>query len=522
MSLNIDGSCSFSVPSIGGGPLGCTGCTVLPTNTPVPCADIIDIHFDQYDSGDTVLVFPGFTLTTDSASNPLMIFDSSSPTVGQEALGTPNTSSGGPGVGAAGSTNVIPQMKTLIISANPPTPLDPVSNPSGGLVKFEFNETISISEIHLINVTSSSNINTYDISNTIIYNTSALPLGTNSFQVVTLVGDNVRKLTIQLQNDAAIAHVIYRQCKNPAIPCVELTCENWNSFSDGTNSAVSDIVFSDGIVTSSLPGTNSAMIFNASIPTSGDTYLGTPNNGATPPGPGVGLGGAPGSVGENIVDLSKILIISEDNNAAIPKANAGGQFIFTFTNSVRVAEINFLNVDTDGSNVLLYNASGNPIELVNIPNLGSNSFQKVAITAPYSTKEMVVNITGKAAIAQVCYYKCDSSGGGGGVIPIPDMIVLPDNMMTQVPIPSTALQGTFMLIVKSINADGASATFVASKAYNAQPAGSIARLTSAPSITDETVHIMWNGSSNITLFHDTLKTGGTGALLPYNVQIFTI
>jgi len=33
---------------------------------------------------------------------------------------------------------------------------------------------------------------------------------------------------------------------------------------------------------------------------------------------------------------------------------------------------------------------------------------------------------------------------------------------------------------------------------------------------------MWNGSSNITLFHDTLKTGGTGALLPYNVQIFTI
>jgi len=519
MSLNIDGSCSFSVPSIGGGPLGCTGCTIPPTTTPVPCADILDIHFDQYETGDTVLVFPGFTLSTNSASNPLMIFDSAAPTVGQEALGTPNIASGGPGIGAGGSTNVIPQMKTLIISANPPTPLAPVSNPSGGLVTFEFNETISVSEIHLINVTSASDINTYDISNTVIYNTSALPFGANSFQVVTLVGDGVRKLTIQLQNDASIAHVIYRQCKNPAIPCVELTCENWNSFTDGTNSSASDIVFPDGTVTSSLPGTNAAMIFNASIPTAGDTYLGTPNVGATPPGPGIGAGGTPGTVGENILDLSKVLIISEDNSAATPKANAGGQYIFTFTNPVRIAGINLLNVDTDGSNVKLYNTSGNPIELVNIPNLGANSFQKVAITAPYSTKVMVVNITGKAAIAQVCYYKCGSSGG---VAPMPDMIVLPDNMMTQVPIPSTALQGTFMLIVKSINVDGASATFVASKGYNAQPAGSIARLTSAPSLTDETVHIMWNGSSNITLFHDTLKTAGTGALLPYNVQIFTI
>jgi len=531
MSLNIDGTCNFSIPSISGCPLGCTGCEE-PVPTPKPCTimcyDTVDVHFDQYDSGDIVLLFPGFVLSTSAAAtNPLMIFDSAAPTVGQEFLGSPNTTiGGGPGIGAGGQSgspgaNSTPQKKILIISANPPTPLAPVANPTGGLVTFNFNESVNVCEVQLLNVTAIATLTTYDISNKVIYTIDATVLGLNSFQTIQLIGGDVRKLTINLQNDAGIAHVIYKKCKNPALPAVDLMCENWNSFVEGTNSSGAAIAFTGGIITSNSPGSNAAMIFNASIPTAGDVYLGTPNIAAVPPGPGIGAAGTPGLIGQNIIDLGKVVIISEDNNAGAPKANAGGQLIITFTEPVLISEMHFLNVDTDGGNFQLFDDGGSPIDVVAIPNLGANSFQKVASTLPFLTKQAFINFTGKAALTRICYYQCDC-GGGGGITPVPDMISLPDNMMTQVPIPSTGLQGTFMLIVKSMNADGASATFVASKAFDTQLAGSIARLTSAPSLTGETVHITWAASSKLALYHDTLRTGGIGALVPYDVQFFTV
>ena len=62
---------------------------------------------------------------------------------------------------------------------------------------------------------------------------------------------------------------------------------------------------------------------------------------------------------------------------------------------------------------------------------------------------------------------------------------------------------------------------MATSAFDTQ-AGSITRITSAPSITDETVHIVWNASEKIKLYHDITKTGGIGATIPYLVKVISL
>lgn len=534
MSLKIDGSCNcvgavekpccnecaFGLP--------CVGDICDTTVKTSMCVDTIIIHFDQYPTGLTNPTFPGFVaFTTDPVNHPLMIFDSANPTLGYESLGTPNqTIGGGPGIGIAGQAgmpgeNAIPQYQILIISAAPPTPLTPTPYAAGGLITFQFAEGVKMREVHLLNVTApGTKIQTRDIANNVVDTAFAFPLGLNSFQIVKIgqchdPNDSdgpVRTMTIMLQNDAAICKIIYDQCPNPAIPCVDYICEDWSSFVPGAINPV----FSGGTVTSSSPVLHPVMIFDSAVPSAGNFWLGSPNNTATPPGPGVGAGGQVGQPGENLYDEGHLLIISADANPLAPNSDpAGGEIIITFTSPVLVREINFLNVDTDNTTIVQYDASSNPIDLIRVPNLGTNSFQKVPTPIPYLTSSMTITLTGMAGIGTLCYAVCES--GQGQVV----IVNLPDNAMTHVNVPSTAMQGTYMLLVKSANPDGAAATFMAACAYNAQ-GGSIARLTSAPSITDETVNIAWPMNGTPQLYHDILKTGGTGALIPYNVHIYNV
>lgn len=549
MSIKIDGSCNLacaittSGSSFSNNLSGQSCCNECASGLPcvedicdtIPktnfCVDTIIVHFDQFATGTINPIFSGFTaFTTDPINNPLMIFNSSSPTLGYESLGSPNqTIGGGPGIGVAGQAgqpgeNAFPQYQILIISANPPTPLNPVPNANGGLITFQFLEGVRMREIHLLNVTTTgTHIQTRDIYNNVVDNAYAFPLGQNSFQIVKLGQCHdpnasdlpVRTMTIMLQNDAAICKIIYDQCQNPAIPCVASICETWNSFLPGAI----NVSFPGGMVTSNSPVLHPAMIFDSANPSAGNFWLGSPNNTATPPGPGIGAGGQVGQSGENLYNQGNLIIISADANPLAPNSySSGGQIIISFTNPVLVKDMVFLNVDTDDTIIQQYDSSANPIDLIRVPNLGTNSFQRVVTPLPYLTSTMIITLTGKAGLGTMCYAVCES---GSGPSPVVQVVNLPDNAMTPINIPTTAMQGTYMLLVKSSNPDGAAATFMAACAYNAQ-GGSIARITSAPSITMETVNIAWPSNGVVQLYHDVLKAGGTGALIPYNVNIYSV
>lgn len=492
------------------------------------CEEELCVHFDQFDLGvaEPNIIFPGFRLSTNlnPVNYPLMIFDSAVPTVGFEDLGSPNQTccTPGPGIGAGGQMGQPGQncenlKKVLIISNNPPNPLAPEPKPDGGIITVEFYEDVQMCEVHLLNVQTGNppacgSIKLYDFDNNLLACEPILPLGVNSFQIVKISSQPVRKMTIELVNGAAVAKFIYKLCPVDRL-CTMRICEHFDGFLEGAT--VFAIV--GGNITSDSPFLHPPMIFNSTVPTAGDFDLGSPNN--TCFGPGVGTGGQVGQPGENCVDLKNILIISDDANPLAPKSYPnGGKLIFDFTDPVLFKEMHFLNAATDGDTITLYDAGGVPVDLINIPNVGVNGFTKIQSSFPYPIKQIVVAISGKTAISKVCYCICKGGSGGGGVT---EVVQLPDNAMTPAIITLTAKQGTYMLLVEAVLSDGAKATFMASSAYDAQ-AGSIARITNAPSLTDESVHIKWLSNEKIKLYHDVTKTGGTGVLLNYNVKILTL
>ena len=507
-------------------------CGILPaevavtaTAISIDCKEKVCVHFDQFDTGDTEpnLIFPGFTISTDlnPANNPLMIFDSAAPTAGHEDLGSPNETCcvAGPGVGAGGEVgqpgeNCEDLQKVLIISDSHPNPAAPVPKPDGGLITIEFFEDVQTCEVHFLNVQGPACgfVKIYDFGGTLLVCEPILSLGTNSFQIVTISSTTpVRTMTIQLVNDAAVAKIVYKLCPDDRL-CKKRICEDFDGFAEGDI----NMRIESCNITTDAPVAHPAMIFNSSVPTAGDVDLGSPNSTCIPAGPGMGAGGEVGQPGENCVDLSNILIISDDANQAIPKASpTGGQFIFDFCVPVIFKEMHFLNAATNGDTIELYDENGVPVELINIPNVGVNGFTKIQSTFPYPTRKIIVTVSGKTAIAKLCYCICQD---GDDAL---EVVELPDDMMTPVIIQCTELQGTYMLLIESVSPDGAKATFMASSAFDAQ-AGSIARITNAPSITDESIQIQWNANEKIKLYHDVTKTGGTGALIPYNVKLLTL
>jgi hypothetical protein len=115
---------------------------------------------------------------------------------------------------------------------------------------------------------------------------------------------------------------------------------------------------------------------------------------------------------------------------------------------------------------------------------------------------------------------CDGggSGGSGGVLV---QVGLVDNAPTRVNIPSTNKQGSYLFVCKSVLANGATATFNASSSQDAV-AGSVVRVTDSASITNERIALDYQANQVPQLYHQVLKTGGTGAIIFYNVIIYTL
>ena len=98
----------------------------------------------------------GFTVSTNNANKPAMIFDSASPTGGDHDLGTPNSQYGGPGQGSGGVTNDTALSNVLIISEDNDAS-DPDDNGSGGTLIFDFDDPVMIDEVGIMDIDSSGN-----------------------------------------------------------------------------------------------------------------------------------------------------------------------------------------------------------------------------------------------------------------------------------------------------------------------------------------------------------------------------
>jgi len=122
----------------------------------------------------------------------------------------------------------------------------------------------------------------------------------------------------------------------------------------------------------------------------GDPDLGAPNRECTPSGPGKGVGGEPGSPGENCDPLGNVLIIQEPG-VDVPDDNRKGGIInldFPFKGGQYVYEIGLLDIDYDTSVKVIYEEDDVTVEedlaavgeyTIDVPLLGDNSKQVVPI-----------------------------------------------------------------------------------------------------------------------------------------------
>ncbi len=107
----------------------------------------------------------------------------------------------------------------------------------------------------------------------------------------------------------------------------------------------------------------------------------------------------------------------------------------------------------------------------------------------------------------------------GSITGLDEVVCLVENSNTPEPIVKTNQRGSYLIVVESQAANGASATFSASKAI-ASMVGSTFRITSATGSAGESIDIDWPANDKVQLFHSTL--GAAANLLCYNVRVVSI
>jgi hypothetical protein len=137
-----------------------------------------------------------------------------------------------------------------------------------------------------------------------------------------------------------------------------------------------------------------------------DPDLGSPNELCYPPGPGIGLAGAPGQTGVNCEYLGNVLIIQQDGPAdSHPNDNAnGGTITFDFPDMIDfVYDLGLLDMDDATSITVLYDTGrGMEASIIDVPILGDNSVQRVRINKE-NVIQIRVNLTRSGAVTFVSF-----------------------------------------------------------------------------------------------------------------------
>lgn len=164
----------------------------------------------------------GIHITTDDPQNhPAMVFNTDFPTGGDPDLGTPNQDFDGPGIGDGGGVNgagpnMVRHGNILVISDGDPG--DPGDSDSGGTIIFTFDRPMKVGEVYLLDIEAGAagTVTAYDAGDTMLSSVPMQPLGDNSFQVVPVEAEEVRRLEIDLPGSGGVPAVVF--CDPPPPP----------------------------------------------------------------------------------------------------------------------------------------------------------------------------------------------------------------------------------------------------------------------------------------------------------------
>ena len=220
-----------------------------------PCLPTIEFETDAADNAlatgqiidDEWAAWGVHVTTNDPANHPAMIFDTANPTGGDWDLGTPNeywcadgsglpasdpacAAGPGPGIGAGGGAgpgaNLVPLDKVLIISADG-NQANPNDFGGGGSLIFTFDYAMHVHEVYILDVDEGSAgvVNAYsDVDgNNLITSVPMLDLGDNSFQIVTVNADNVRRLEVVFPGSGGVPGIVFCDPNPTAVTLASFT-----------------------------------------------------------------------------------------------------------------------------------------------------------------------------------------------------------------------------------------------------------------------------------------------------------
>lgn len=351
----------------------------------------------------------GLTLVASGGDGDLpCLFDTANPVTGKHGdpdLGAPNQRcpGGGPGIGEGGKPggrgpNCEPLGNVLVIQ-EPGTNGIPDDNVDGGLITFTFSPVAEyVKEIGLLDVDYETTIfvlykpenGEYD-KEIIIVPTK----GDNSYQVVPINTSHVTQIVLSTKRSLAVTSLSF--CYQPEVApaaCDELVTVDFNKDAEGNTIEagryVKDEWLSLGMTLQAKGGENTLpRIFDSGNPggetrhACGDSDLGTPNEKCSKnPGPGRGIGGEPGSPGENCEPLGNVLIVQEPGSEC-PDDNVDGGIVtldFSCQNAQYVKEIGLIDIDYK-TNVIVSHETEKGLEeySIQVGLLGDNSVQTVNI-----------------------------------------------------------------------------------------------------------------------------------------------
>lgn len=155
-------------------------------------------------------------------------------------------------------------------------------------------------------------------------------------------------------------------------------------------------------------GPSSAIIFDTAHPTGNDSDLGTPNSGFG--GPGVGIGGLPGTPGENRKPQGKVVIIpkeltdvNRDGRVDDPNDSGfGGRIAFVWAAPAMITKLTMVDVEEAGGVVNQYR-NGVLIASFPIIPLGDNSQMTMNISTRQLVTKTEIVIPGSGSVAELTY-----------------------------------------------------------------------------------------------------------------------
>jgi hypothetical protein len=224
--------------------------------------------------------------TMDPVTYPAMIFDSSNPTGGDPDLGSPNQAYGGPGIGTGGAPdgggpNFSAQDKILIISEDG-NQSNPDDKGNGGTLTFTFDSPQYVREVHVLDIDEGTGnggtIKAFDavVGGSQIGSTAPMVrLGDNSYQVVSVQADGVRRLEIYFKGSGGVPAIGFCALTPTAVELASFTATGvdgaihlaWETATELDNlgfnvyrsesGARARVKLNDSLIAAKAPGSNS-------------------------------------------------------------------------------------------------------------------------------------------------------------------------------------------------------------------------------------------------------------------------